>query len=53
MSGGNIEKLVKMAPSVAQAEENGCCQSLRAPSVAVAYASVFSPFGAELERGAN
>ena len=49
MSSGIIEELVKMAPSVAVAQENECLQSLRAPSVAVAEARVFPPSGAELE----
>ena len=49
MSGGIIEELVKKAPSVDVADENECLQSLRAPSVAVAEARVFSPSGAELE----
>ena len=49
MSGGIVKELVRMAPSVAVAEENECLQSLRAPSVAVAEARVLSPSGAELE----
>ena len=49
MSSRIIEELVMMAPSGMVAEENGCVLSLRAPSVAVAEASVFSPSGAELE----
>ena len=38
-----------MFPSDPVAAENGCFQSLRAPSVAVAEASVFSDSSAELE----
>ena len=49
MSGDTIEELVKMAPSVVVAEVNKCLQSLRAPSAAVAEASVVSPSGAQLE----
>ena len=49
MSGGMVEELVKMSPSVAVAEVNEWLQSLRAPSIAVAEARAFSPSGAELE----
>ena len=46
----DVKELVKMAASVAVAQENGCFQSLKAPSVTVAEASVFSPSGCWLRQ---
>ena len=49
MSGGIVKVLVMMALSVVVTEVNECLQSLIAPSVAVAEASVVSHSIAELE----